>query len=63
MPLKQQPMVLPAQLTVPCELPVKRRNNTADGLAEALKQLYDQYGQCSGRLIELIKYINEVNNG
>lgn len=56
-------MVLPAQLNVPCEIPVKRRNNTADALAEVLKELYDQYGQCSGRFIELLKYINEVNSG
>lgn len=61
--LKQQQMVLPAQLNVPCEIPVKRRNNTADALAEVLKELYDQYGQCSGRFIELLKYINEVNSG
>ena len=56
-------MVLPAQLTVPCELPVKRPNNKADGLAETLKLLYDQYGQCAGRFIELVIFINEVNNG
>lgn len=56
-------MVLPAQLIVPCELPVKRPNNTADGFAQTLKLLYDQYGQCSGRFIELVKYINEANNG
>lgn len=56
-------MVLPAQLNVPCEIPTQRRNNTADALAEVLKELYDQYGQCSGRFIELLKYINEVNSG
>lgn len=56
-------MVLPAQLNVPCEIPAQRRNNTADALAEVLKELYDQYGQCSGRFIELLKYINEVNSG
>lgn len=56
-------MVLPAALAVPCELPVTRRSNTADSIVETLKILYDQYGACSGRFIELFNYINEVNNG
>ncbi|MDF7669869.1 hypothetical protein PT276_01395 [Orbaceae bacterium ESL0721] len=42
---------------------MQRKNNTADGLAETLKLLYDQYGECAGRFAEVLRYINEVNNG
>lgn len=62
-PQPQQPLVLPAQLAVPCERPVAAASNGMDDLAIAQKQLYDQYGICAGRLFEVIKCTQGGNCG
>lgn len=60
---QQQPMVLPATIATPCEVPISMRSNSGVAAIEALKVLYDQYGVCASKLIEIINYINEVNSG
>ncbi len=56
-------MVLPATIATPCEVPISMRSNSGVAAIEALKVLYDQYGVCASKLIEIINYINEVNSG
>ena len=63
MPYQQQPVVLPATMATPCEVPVPIRSNSGAAAIEALKVLYDQYGLCASKLVEIINYINEVNSG
>ncbi len=50
-------------MATPCEVPVPIRSNSGAAAIEALKVLYDQYGLCASKLIEIINYINEVNSG
>ncbi len=34
-------------------------NNSADAVAVALKEMYDLYGLCAGRLTELVNYLEQ----
>lgn len=34
-------------------------DNSADAGAVALKEMYDLYGLCAGRLVDLVKYLQE----
>lgn len=54
----QQPP-LPAVLLTPCPPPVAPDNAGADAVMIALAQMYNLYGQCAGRLVELINYSQE----
>ncbi|WP_420553991.1 hypothetical protein [Neptuniibacter marinus] len=36
-------------------MPIEPADNSADAAAVALKQLYDQYGECAGRFYERLK--------
>lgn len=56
-------MVLPATVATPCDIPITMRNNSGTAAIEALKILYDQYAICASKLIEVLNFINEVNNG
>lgn len=42
-----------------CPPPVEPMNNSADAAAVALKELYDQYGICAGRLVDLVNYLEQ----
>ncbi|WP_444542552.1 Rz1-like lysis system protein LysC [Halopseudomonas phragmitis] len=55
--VQQQP--LPAALAVPCPPPVAMSDNSADAALLTLKELYDQYGLCAGRLVELVNHLQE----
>lgn len=59
-PVPAQPLPLPAALAVPCPQPVDMMNNHADSALVALKEMYDLYGQCGGRLVELINYLQKA---
>jgi hypothetical protein len=48
-----QPKAWPAALMLACEAPAMPANNSCDEVTMTLKTLYDQYGDCAGRLIEL----------
>jgi len=58
-PVIVQQKPLPAALAVPCPPPVEMNDNSADAALLTLKQLYDQYGLCAGRLVELVNYLQE----
>ncbi|WP_445082055.1 hypothetical protein [Yersinia pseudotuberculosis] len=58
-PVTALPRPLPAALAVPCPPPVGMEDESMDAAAIALKQLYDQYGQCAGQLTELLQYVQE----
>ncbi|WP_419181040.1 Rz1-like lysis system protein LysC [Gallaecimonas kandeliae] len=57
------PKPQPAALMVPCPPPVSPEDNGMDATALALKQLYDQYGLCAGRLYELQRRLLGERNG
>lgn len=48
---------LPAALLTPCPPPAALMNNHADAALIALKELYDQYGECAGRHLHLINHL------
>lgn len=54
-----QPRPLPAALAVSCPPPTEAMNNSADAVAVALKEMYDLYGLCAGRLTELVNYLEQ----
>lgn len=56
-PVIVQQKPLPAALAVSCPPPVAMNDNSADAALLTLKQLYDQYGLCAGRLVELVNYL------
>lgn len=53
------PRPLPAAYAVPCPAPIEPMNASADAIALALKDMYDLYGLCAGRLLELVNYLQE----
>ena len=55
-----QQQVLPAEYSVPCQtdLPAPA-DNSADATALTLKTMYDLYGTCAGRFIDLINWITK----
>lgn len=38
---------------IACEPPAATESNSCDAMTMTLKTLYNQYGECAGRLIEL----------
>jgi len=57
------PPVLPPALLVSCEAPVPIEGESCDAVAVTMKQLYDQYGECAGRLLELQRATQERASG
>lgn len=55
----EQQRPLPAALAVQCPAPIELMDNSADAGAVALKEMYDLYGLCAGRLVDLVKYLQE----
>lgn len=51
------PQLLPAEYAHQCPDPVAPASNQADDTAIALKEMYDLYGICAGRLIDLVDWI------
>jgi len=41
---------------------VQPASSKADDIALALKQLYDQYGVCAGRLVDLVDWVTSPDN-
>ena len=42
-----------------CDPPPKPENNSCDAGQIALKDMYDLYGLCAGRLVDLVNYLQE----
>ena len=58
-PVLAPPRPLPAEYLVQCPPPAEVQGNIADAAAVALKEVYDQYGLCAGRLVGLVNYLQE----
>lgn len=54
---------LPAALMIPCPPPVAMTAASADAALLALRDMYDLYGLCGGRLLELQQYLEEPDGG
>ncbi|WP_456088861.1 hypothetical protein [Pandoraea norimbergensis] len=48
---------LPAEYSTACPLPPAPASDAADDVALALKAMYDLYGVCAGRFIDLIDWV------
>ena len=55
----EPPRPLPAEYARQCPPPVEPPASSADAALVALKELYDQYGECAGRLVDLVNYLQE----
>lgn len=42
-----------------CPAPVAPNDDGMDAITVALKGLYDQYGACAGRLVDLVNYLTK----
>ena len=62
-PVIVQQKPLPAALAVPCPPPVAMNDNSADAALLTLKDMYDLYGLCGGRFVELLDYIQGATDG
>lgn len=58
-PAIEQPKPLPAELAVVCPPPAETPADNPDDVALALKRMYDLYGLCAGRFIELLNWIEK----
>ncbi len=58
-PASAPPKPLPAASAAQCPPPVDAADSSADAVAVALKDMYDLYGLCAGRHVELVNYIEE----
>jgi len=50
----------PAALTVQCPPLPEIPDNRCDSCALELKQVYDQYGICAARLVELVEWVHQA---
>ena len=59
-PVTAPPRPLPAEYAVRCPAPAPAPPQTGevDPVAAALKELYDLYGLCAGRLVDLLDWID-----
>lgn len=53
-----QPRVLPAEYATRCPPPVRAADNGSDAMAIALHDMYELYGVCAGRLVDLVDWVN-----
>lgn len=58
-PVSALPRPLPAELQQRCPPPVEAPDNDPANALLALKQLYDQYGVCAGRLVDLVNWLQK----
>lgn len=56
-PASGLPRPLPGELAVQCPPPVAVPGNNPDAALVALKTLYDQYGTCAGRYVDLLNWL------
>lgn len=56
-PVSAPPKPLPAELAVPCPPPAEAPGPEPDAALLALKTLYDQYGACAGRFVDLLNWL------
>lgn len=59
-PVSAPPRPLPVEYSAPCPPPAASPGNHADEVAVALKEMYDLYGLCAGRLVDLVDYLQEA---
>lgn len=59
-PANVLPRPLPAELSVRCPppQPAPPASGEVDAVALALKDLYDLYGTCAGRMVDLLNWID-----
>ncbi len=58
-PVIVQPRLLPAEYSVLCPTPPAPASDSADDGALALKAMYDLYGVCAGRLVDLVDWVGK----
>lgn len=58
-PASVPPPPQPAALATQCPPPPEPADNSADAAMLALKSMYDLYGLCAGRLVELVNWMQE----
>lgn len=58
-PATPPPKPLPAEYAVRCPAPAAPASAKADDVAVALKELFDLYGICAGRLVDLLDWLDE----
>lgn len=58
-PPRPLPVVLPQEHAARCPAPGAPSSPSADAVALALKDLYDLYGACAGRLADLVDFIQQ----
>jgi hypothetical protein len=51
------PKPLPAEYAVRCPIPPPAPAKEVDAVAVALKELYDLYGVCAGRMVNLLDWM------
>ncbi len=61
-PAPLPPAQQPAELTVRCPPPVEQQDDSMDAAGVALKKMYDLYGICAGRLVDLVDRMNGVSD-
>lgn len=59
LPVPPLPKPLPPEYVVPCPPPVEQPANDPDAVMVALKNLYDLYGTCAGRLVDLVGWLQK----
>lgn len=57
-PVTAPPKPLPAEYRVRCQAPPALPGPKADDVIATLKELYDEYGVCAGRVADLLDYID-----
>lgn len=59
-PASVLPRPLPAELSVRCQAPppAPPRSGEVDPVAVALKDMYDLYGICAGRMVDLLNWLD-----
>lgn len=56
-PASAPPTPLPAEYAAQCPPPIEPADNSADAGLVALKEMYDLYGTCAGRHVDLVNWI------
>lgn len=56
-PVIEPPLPLPAEFSTRCPPPPAPASPLADDVALTLKAMYDLYGPCAGRLVNLLDWI------
>lgn len=57
-PVSALPRPLPAEYTTRCPAPAPAPSPEVDAVAVALKDMYDLYGICAGRMADLLDWLD-----